>query len=145
MELRRAGAADADAVADVFLAARAGMTYLPRLHTDEETRRWIADVMLERLEVWVAGDGAVRGFAALGKHDLEHLYVEPSAQGQGIGAHLLAHAKARRPKGLELWVFQRNDGSRRFYERAGFVPVFTTDGADNEEREPDARYAWRPQ
>ena len=86
-----------------------------------------------------------RARAALGEHDLEHLYVEPSAQGRGIGARLLAHAKARRPDGLELWVFQRNEGARRFYERAGFVLVFTTDGADNEEREPDARYAWRPQ
>jgi hypothetical protein len=41
-------------------------------------------------------------------------------------------------------VFQRNEDARRFYERQGCVLVELTDGAGNEEREPDALYAWRP-
>jgi len=52
------------------------------------------------------------------------------------------HAQARRPAGLELWTFQVNDGARRFYERHGFRAVEVTDGAGNEERQPDVRYAW---
>ena len=32
---------DRDTVADVFIAARAGMTYLPALHTEADTRAYI--------------------------------------------------------------------------------------------------------
>ena len=76
---------------------------------------------------------------------IEQLYVEPAAQGQGLGAALLATAKraAHGAAGLDLWAFQANAQARRFYERHGFVAVAFTDG-DNEERVPDMRYAWRP-
>jgi GNAT superfamily N-acetyltransferase len=144
VNIRRARAADADAVADIFLAARADMTYLPNLHTDEETRTWLEHVVLAREEVWVAEtDGGVAGFAALTDDMLDHLYVRPDAQGRGIGAALLEHAKRRRPAGFRLWVFQKNEVARRFYERHGCRLVKTTDGADNEEREPDALYEWQ--
>jgi ribosomal protein S18 acetylase RimI-like enzyme len=55
---------------------------------------------------------------------------------------LLEHAKAESPEGLYLWVFQKNEGARRFYERHGFRLAELTDGAGNMEREPDARYEW---
>ena len=44
---------------------------------------------------------------------------------------------------LRLWVFQENVGARRFYERRGFRLVRETDGAGNEEKEPDALLEWR--
>ena len=44
---------------------------------------------------------------------------------------------------LQLWTFQRNLSARRFYEARGFALVEQTDGARNEEKEPDARYLWR--
>ncbi|MEU9830835.1 GNAT family N-acetyltransferase [Streptosporangium sp. NPDC048047] len=142
---RRALPGDAGRIAEVFLAARAEMTYLPDLHTDEETRRWIAHVVLLDDEVWVTGpDGEVAAFAALGDGWLEHLYVAPEAQGRGFGAALLALAKERRPDGLDLHVFQENAGARRFYERHGFTLVELGDGGGNEENLPDARYRWRP-
>ena len=75
---------------------------------------------------------------------VEHLYVRPDAQRVGIGAALLEAAKARRPAGLRLWVFQRNHGARAFYARHGFAEMELTDGADNEEREPDVLLAWAP-
>jgi GNAT superfamily N-acetyltransferase len=86
----------------------------------------------------------VLGFAALGDDMLNHLYVEPEAQGGGIGAALIAHAKEQRPGGFRLWTFRRNEGARRFYERLGFCVVELTDGSRNEEREPDVLYAWVP-
>ena len=46
--------------------------------------------------------------------------------------------KELRPGGFTLWVFQRNTGARRFYERRGLRLVELTDGAGNDEREPDA-------
>jgi GNAT superfamily N-acetyltransferase len=74
---------------------------------------------------------------------LEHLYVRPADQGKGVGGTLLARAKEQRPHGLRLWVFQRNEGARRFYERHGFALACVTDGTANAEREPDALYEWR--
>ena len=43
---------------------------------------------------------------------------------------------------LQLWTFQRNLRARAFYEKLAFAPVRFTDGASNEEREPDVLYAW---
>ena len=65
----------------------------------------------------------------------------PEAQGQGVGTELLDIAK-RASARLQLWTFQRNAQARRFYEARGFVLVEQTDGAGNEEKEPDARYLW---
>lgn len=139
--VRRGESGDADRIAEIFLAARAEMTYLPDLHTDEETRAWITGVMVPSHEVWVAETGGrVAGFAALNGHWLEHLYIDPAAQGRGLGTALLERAKQRRP--LDLYVFQRNAGARRFYERHGFTAVEWGDGSGNEEGLPDARYRW---
>jgi hypothetical protein len=41
-------------------------------------------------------------------------------------------------------VFQRNMPARAFYEARGLRVVEATDGAANEEREPDVRYRWEP-
>ena len=43
---------------------------------------------------------------------------------------------------LDLWVFQRNEQARRFYEHQGFKLVELTDGSANAERMPDVRYRW---
>jgi GNAT superfamily N-acetyltransferase len=125
----------------VFLAARDGMTYLPRI--DDETRPKLGGWFIERGPIYVAEeDGRVVGFSGVADGELTHLYVHPAAQSAGVGTRLLEHAKTLSAERLELWVFQRNEGARRFYERHGFRLVRLTDGADNMEKEPDARYEW---
>jgi GNAT superfamily N-acetyltransferase len=100
---------------------------------------------MEWSEVWIAdAEEGGCGFIGLREDLVTHLYVEPSAQNRGIGTALLDHAKSLRPEGLELWVFQKNAGACRFYERHAFRLVRLTDGADNMEKEPDALYEWRP-
>ncbi|MDX6514738.1 MAG: hypothetical protein QOH73_404 [Gaiellaceae bacterium] len=143
MHLRRAEPADGDAVAELFVAARRTMTYLPPLDV-EGASAFIRERVVGELETWVAEDdrGAILGFATVNEGDLDHLYVAPAAQGRGVGASLLEHVKSLRPDGFEFWVFQRNEGARRFYERHGCTLLRLTDGAQNMEREPDARYAW---
>jgi GNAT superfamily N-acetyltransferase len=144
--IRRATDADATAIAEIHLQSRrVAMPWLAVAHTDEETHAWVAHVMLKHDEVWVAeADGVVVGYAALAPGWLEHLYIRPGRQGEGIGRRLLELAKERQPAELQLWAFAKNTKARRFYEAAGFALIEETDGAGNEEREPDARYRWRP-
>ncbi len=62
--VRPARAADAAAVADVWLAAFAATYDFPRAHTDDEVRGWIRDELLPGSETWLAvdPDGSVAGF-----------------------------------------------------------------------------------
>ena len=143
--LRRARPSDAAAIAALHLAARReAMPYLPALQSDEEVRVWTRDTLLPKAEVWVAeiAEKPV-GYLALVDDILDHLYVAPGRQGRGIGSLLLAKAKALRPTGLRLYAFQRNRRARAFYEARGFAPVGLSDGAGNQEKEPDVLYEWR--
>jgi ribosomal protein S18 acetylase RimI-like enzyme len=148
--LRRARPEDAAELAVILRTAmRGAMPALPELHTPDEDRRFLCDVVLPNEEVWVAEiDGAPVGFAALGSRDgnafLQHIYVAPHYQRRGLGTELIEQVKKRRPTGFRLWVFQRNDGARRFYEQHGLRVVELTDGSANDEREPDALYEWVP-
>jgi putative acetyltransferase len=144
--IRRATPEDAPALADIHVRARSeSMSYLPDTHSPEEVLAWITEIMPQHEEVWVAEDeGRVIGFFALSEDLLYHLYVYPELQGQGAGSALLEVVKELRPDGFRLWVFQRNTQAREFYEHRGMRVVELTDGSGNEEREPDALYAWRP-
>jgi GNAT superfamily N-acetyltransferase len=141
--IRRATPDDAPAISDLFVRARDQMTYLPRI--PEHVRPLLGGWFLERAELWVAEEGGrVVGFAGVSGSELTHLYTDPSAQNRGVGRALLDHVKSLRPERLELWVFQKNEGARRFYERHGFDLVTLTDGTGNMEQQPDALYEWRP-
>lgn len=142
--LRPATPADATDLARLFMASRrAAMPWLREVHGEGATISYLREVVLPRRHVLVAADAAGRplAFIAFGDGEVEHLYVAPEQRGRGLGARLLQRAQASGPA-LELWVFQRNEAARAFYERHGFRLVRLTDGAGNEEREPDARYRW---
>ena len=146
-ELRTAAIEDAAAMTTIFLEARRmAMPYLPSLYTDAEVLRWIEAVVLPGCHVLLAVLDGRRtvGFAAIRADYLDHLYVSPTVQGHGIGAQLLAAAKEISPQELRLHVFQRNARARMFYERRGFYIIALRNGSQNEEREPDAVYEWRP-
>ena len=144
--LRRARVHDDGAVAEIHLLADAeSMPYLPECTPTRRHEPSSVGSSVASYEVVVAeSEGQVVGFAALGAEFLEHLYVLPRFQGRGVGSALLERAKELRPEGFRLWVFQRNEEARRFYERRGLRLVELTDGAGNEEQEPDALYEWRP-
>jgi GNAT superfamily N-acetyltransferase len=144
--LRRAGPEDAEAAAEVWLASfAAALPTVRRAHTDDEVRDWMARVVVGRLETWVAETGGeIVGLMTLHEGWIEQLYLRPDWRGRGLGRRFVSLAKERSPGGLQLWCFQVNGPARRFYEGNGFVAAELTDGAGNEEREPDIRYEWRP-
>lgn len=71
---------------------------------------------------------------------VDHLYIHPSAVGQGIGTELTELAKRCIRSPIRLYCFQANSGARRFYERHGFRPIAFSEGNDNEEKCPDVLY-----
>jgi ribosomal protein S18 acetylase RimI-like enzyme len=141
-EIRKAAEADSIAIAELFLAARATMSYLPQLHTDDETRAFVARIVRESDTYVAVREGRVVGFAALRDEWLDHLYVHPSRFNTSTGTKLFVQAQTARPDGFQLWVFQQNTAARRFYERHGCALARLTDGRANEEKLPDALYVW---
>jgi GNAT superfamily N-acetyltransferase len=163
MHLRPALDADAQAIATVLLRARSAAVAAGNMpaavHPASDMVRHVREDLLASREVWVAeappggvADSpapvaeAAEVVAVMSLDDqwLDDLYVAPGHAGQGIGSALLDLAKALRPRGFDLWVFEVNTPARRFYERHGLVELDRTDGSGNDERAPDCRYGWRP-
>ncbi len=170
-QFRRAGAADAEAVA--------------KLHADSWRRHYRGaysdafldgDVLADRLAVWTARlsepdprrftilavDGAVVGFANTVLDEdpawgglLDNLHVADQHRRRGIGSRLLAlTAEAviarRETAGLYLWVLEQNVDAQAFYEslgarREGREPVSAPGGIATRIVGSPAklRYAWR--
>lgn len=134
---------DMNAAARVHrLAFDQALPALAGLHTPEEDRWFFRERVFAACELWGAFDGrGMAGIIAFRPDWIDQLYVVPEAQGQGVGTALLDIAKASFAR-LQLWTFQRNMRARRFYQGRGFVLLRETDGARNEEKEPDALYLW---
>jgi len=143
--LRPVGPADLLEIAELHIRVRdAAYPSMPRtIHPPHEARAWVAGWDLSVFSVWVAdAGGAFLGYARFDDVWLDDLYVDPAAQGTGVGSALLDLVKAHRPSGFCLWVFESNTPARRFYEARGLVELEHTDGSGNEEKEPDLRMAW---
>jgi len=116
---------------------------LAGLHTPDEDRWFYRKRMFPTCRLWgVFEDSELVGIIAFREGWIDQLYVVPSAQGRGLGSKLLRVAQ-RELDQISLWTFQRNAMARRFYEARGFVLLRETDGAQNEEKEPDALYRWK--
>lgn len=142
LTLRPARPDDATAIADLFTRSRGLLTFLPILHTADEDRGFVRDVVMAEMDVTVAeGQGRILGFMAEKPDWVVHLYVAPEALRQGIGSALMRHAQARQAR-LNLWCFAENRRGLAFYTRHGFVVAEETDGSGNESRAPDKRLVW---
>jgi GNAT superfamily N-acetyltransferase len=143
VSVKRLSVEDSEAVAKIHRTAfDERLPWLAGLHTPEEDRTFFQERVFPVCDVWGAFTaGSLQGFIAFRFGWIDHLYVLPEAQRQGLGSALLAKAQLAFPR-LDLWTFQRNRPARRFYESRGFLLVRETDGAANEEHEPDALYTW---
>jgi GNAT superfamily N-acetyltransferase len=141
--LRKLDLADMDVAALVHRTAfDHTLPWLIGLHTPQEDRWFFRERLFKTSQLWGAFDGAqMIGIIAFREDWIDQLYVLPSSQQRGVGTRLLQIAQRALPR-LYLWTFQRNVQARRFYERRGFLLVEETDGARNDEKEPDALYFW---
>lgn len=141
--IRRAGPEDAGALAALqlraWLWAYADFVDSERFGTlEERVARWerfLAQPAAERTTHVHDLGGLVSGFAAIGPArdadlgsdvgELLGLYVDPPAQGAGVGGALLTDASERlRAAGFAsaaLWVFAANGHGRQLYETRGWV------------------------
>ena len=144
--LRPAEVEDADALALIHVLARRASPMPDPVHPDDDVRRWLRERLADDApghEAWVAEIGGLPvGYARTTPGWLDDLYVQPAHQGGGVGRALLELVTARQPGGFCLWVFEANTPARSFYARHGLVELERTDGAGNEEGEPDIRLAW---
>jgi GNAT superfamily N-acetyltransferase len=148
MRVRPARPRDAAAIAEVHVrswqTAYEHIFGAERLATLDETlerRRagWESHIAAVHGVAVAEDDGRVVGFVSVGPArdedgvgELFTIYALPEAWGSGVGAALMAEAKALlRPHGDEavLWVLEDNPRARRFYEREGW----TLDGATKED------------
>ena len=144
VDIRAATIDDVGAIAAVDRAARSlALPSVRWAHGWDEVPGWIGGVLIPRGGVFVAElDRRIVGYMALHEGWIDALYLHPDVWRSGIGTAFVAHAKTLRPTGLQLWCFQVNARARAFYLRQGFVVAELTDGAGNEELEPDIRFVW---
>ena len=91
------------------------------------------------VRVALAGEQLV-GFVAATRESISQLYVRTSEQRRGVGAQLLAWAKAQSCGRLWLFTFARNVGARAFYEKHGFRIVAR--GFEPTWQLDDLKYEW---
>jgi len=147
--VRRAEAADAQAIAAVHLAswreAYAGVLpqkYLATLDVAERKKQWDHILASEGTRTWIAATPErLYGFASLGdsrdedstRGDLElyAIYVDPVAWGHGVARDLIRTLLDEVPSRttVSLWVLADNARAQHFYRRHGFWP----DGVERRE------------
>jgi ribosomal protein S18 acetylase RimI-like enzyme len=92
---------------------------LDDLDVDERAQKWREWLNENEALAWVAEEGGrVVGFASLRGAKLTTLYVDPVAQGAGVGTRLLAEAEGAGARELE--IFEANGHGRHFYEARGW-------------------------
>jgi GNAT superfamily N-acetyltransferase len=130
-------ATDADAHAIAELEVRAWRWAYVDLVAEEDM-----PAVAERVARWAGADpdgtsvaeleGRIVGVVQVAGDELRALYVEPAAQGAGLGTSLHDFARGQLVAAghveAVLWVFEGDGHARGFFERRGWAP----DGARGE-------------
>lgn len=125
MEIRRAKPEDAVALTDIAFAAKRHWGYPEAWIQAWKEVLTIQPEFIAGTETYVAClDGKTIGFCALvhgkGRASLEHLWVIPSAMGQGIGRALFDHAVQRtKALGIKAIEIESDPNAEQFYKNMG--------------------------
>ena len=140
--LRPFAPGDAPRVMEIWLSAsRSAHSFIPMAYW-EASVPMVEREILPRAEtlVWEEA-GQVLGFASVLEGDyLGALFVDPAAQGRGIGTALLEGAREGRDL-LTLSVYRKNAGVVGFYLARGFRAL--EEGTDPATGEGELLMAWR--
>ncbi|MBH9576392.1 GNAT family N-acetyltransferase [Inhella proteolytica] len=122
-------------------AMRPALEALGRFDPERARARFLGQFEPEAMR-WVMRDGARVGLLTLRKGQqpwhLRHMYLEPEAQGQAVGAWVIGQAQqeaAAAGAGIALEAL-RGSAANRFYQRHGFAGVA--------EDELECSYRWEP-
>jgi GNAT superfamily N-acetyltransferase len=129
--IREAGPDEAEVLAEIQRGASlTGFAHIfpPELYPfpiDDVRERWRSALTDPEISVLVAEvDAAPVGLAEYRADWLDGLYVAPRFWGRGVGSELhdsvLARLSELGSRRCHLWVLERNDTARRFYERRGW-------------------------
>jgi GNAT superfamily N-acetyltransferase len=121
--LREAWVADLPACAEIVNELIDETPWLPRIKSREEIGAMSGPDLLSRRLVLVAEvGGRIAAYLSMTPEGLiPALFLVPGQRGLGLGKQLLDEAKARRPGGLRLTVFEPNHAALRFYAREGLT------------------------
>lgn len=139
--IRPAEVRDISRIAEILIFTKR-VTYRPIYHNDpvsfgEMQVLPLAEEYMKQpkrlADTWVYDDGFVKGLITLqmtkGQHgiktlQIEELYVDVFFHQEGIGSQLLAFAqnmaKEQGSQEMFLWVLEKNEHARIFYEKKGF-------------------------
>lgn len=107
--------------------------YLDHLSVADKEAMWSDVLLMDDTTVFIAENGRALGFASVGPardEDAEPgdlqlftMYLDPEAWGLGVAKQLMRHVDSLLTNGasMTLWVFEKNDRARHFYERHGFT------------------------
>ena len=139
IDIRKAEAPDADAIADVHARAWTGAYagIIPHKALTRMVNRrgadWWRDAIRRAASIIVVEvGGKVSGYATLGRNrtrelpqggEIYELYLAPECQGIGLGRQLFSAARERLLssglQGLVVWALEENAGALSFYEGRG--------------------------
>ena len=117
-----------DPVLDGLDLEHEASTWRERLRDQAVVKVSVADVVEPPASPRLVGyvtEGPARGDDVAGLGEVWAIYVDPAAQGRGVGRALLdAAVRGLAARGCDeamLWVFEANAAARGFYERMGWA------------------------
>ncbi|MFD5657299.1 GNAT family N-acetyltransferase [Streptomyces hirsutus] len=118
--IRRYQASDEAVVVDLWSCASKLAHPFIEGEGEGERARKLREIYLREAENWLAEEaGDVIALLGLLGNEIGGLFVDPRAQGRGVGRALVEHAATLRGE-LRLGVFEANARARGFYELMGF-------------------------
>lgn len=126
MEIRRAEAADEEALASIRRSAILALA-VPAISM-EQAEKWAMRAAADRIarairehDVWVAVEGTAIGWVEVDRDRVAALYVSPSCSRRGVGSVLLARAETYiRSSGHATARLESSQNALDFYLRRGY-------------------------
>jgi len=134
--------AEIEVIAAIYTSSRSTMSFLPSPpdhRTDMLFLRRFLTVRMSAIAIVIRGHPV--GVMVSESREIHLLHTARGYSGMGFGSKLIQHAKSQAEE-LALSCFAANERAVRFYERHGFHLVGLTDGSENQELLPVARYLW---